>query len=1265
MVSNKRKLDNIVINQDKDEKNKKNKVVEKQQQDAIMAMASGYDNEEDIHDSDEEEEENVVSFNNKYYTDDNDDDEVDDDSEGDFIDGDDDEEQLDDSEAVVGRSTILPEKNDSNNSKFKNLRVKSLPKDQQSKAPTSEEITELRNTQDLFNSNLFRLQVNELFKEIKVDYIKLASLETALHQLKTLIEKIPDQQVDVYKNSIENVKVFDLTGSAEDLKIQFSKPSSIEIVGSFMTQTVHKNNLNVDLLLEIPSETITAKDANDFKYFTKRNLYLWTLYKEIQKHQRFQNVTFQNFQGDSNKQILVVQPSEDPLTGVKTKFQIRILLTVSKDLFKIYSKFNPTQNCLLSNNNSSTTSPKPTLNGMDDETSQMSKKELMSTPYYNNAILEDMFYYDHMSFIHERIDNAPVLKDTILLLKSWLELKMPLSSVNGFHLTMLLCHLYTLGKVNKSMSCYQAFRVAMVYISKEMQSNKLIQLPLDKMATDDFSKQKITKEKASHNPYEDQFKRLYAWSLVDSSGLLNITSRVTPWDLRDLKYQAKKTLSLLDLNDSFEEIFLKKYHFFMENDYMIQIKLGKDQFDQSLIPQSDYWQSDKFIDHYIMKLLKRSLTKRVVRINIQRSTYHHDSRWTKEMPDFDQNNRLVTVGLIIDPVNWLSLIDMGPPADHVSAAVFQKFWGKKSQLRRFKDGSILEAVAWTPKDNQRHLVILDIVKYILGFQFKVPENNVTAIIDQFDPLLYGNTLLEDKTILAIQARDELAGIIRSLGLPLGIENFSLLSPGARYTGVCQTLDHNYQSNEPLEMLMIFESSSSWTYELDSIYALKTAFLLKIARELEETEHRPQLTRDYIEVFCNGFLFRLIPFYQKEIEISREQGRLELATSLERLQRLGTHHSYIQSLHTSHPSYGPTTKLVLRWVHSHLFSGHIDQITIELLVASLYSNPMITPVPQTPIMGFLRFLYLLSTHSWSERALVIDYQGNLNSDQLRAIQLEMDSQKQSPSTYIQSLVPLMYLATERDKKGEWFKSTSIKNPIILQRLIQFARISIEKIENLYKSSSTITNNTPPKDWVSIFLDENISKEYDVIFNLNENLIPNYSLEINNIINKKQFTSQVLSNSKTTTTTTTTQNNSKSIFKNLMGNKNTKSTMKSTVNSNSSSIKSGFNPIEELLKILNFRFSEYCLFFYDAIGGNVLTLKWLPAAFEPSSLKPKKSKYATPCESPQDATKKEQNSFVLPNLLEIIQEINHIGGKFIKSHKLLSTSLSIMNKYKINN
>lgn len=40
-----------------------------------------------------------------------------------------------------------------------------------------------------------------------------------------------------------------------------------------------------------------------------------------------------------------------------------------------------------------------------------------ATPYYNNAIVEDMLYQTHQKLIHEQLQNSPAVVDAILLFK--------------------------------------------------------------------------------------------------------------------------------------------------------------------------------------------------------------------------------------------------------------------------------------------------------------------------------------------------------------------------------------------------------------------------------------------------------------------------------------------------------------------------------------------------------------------------------------------------------------------------------------------------------------------------------------------------------------------------------------------------------------------------------------------------------------------------------------------------------------------------------
>lgn len=50
----------------------------------------------------------------------------------------------------------------------------------------------------------------------------------------------------------------------------------------------------------------------------------------------------------------------------------------------------------------------------------------------------------------------------------------------------------------------------------------------------------------------------------------------------------------------------------------------------------------------------------------------------------------------------------------VQASDFRTFWGEKSELRRFQDGSICEAVVWEAKTIcQKRLIPEQIVKHLL------------------------------------------------------------------------------------------------------------------------------------------------------------------------------------------------------------------------------------------------------------------------------------------------------------------------------------------------------------------------------------------------------------------------------------------------------------------------------------------------------------------------------------------------------------------------
>jgi U3 small nucleolar RNA-associated protein 22 len=61
-------------------------------------------------------------------------------------------------------------------------------------APTQEELMELFFRSSSFQSNLFKLQVDELLSEVRVKYDKMDKVETVLHKLKEILTSLPESE---------------------------------------------------------------------------------------------------------------------------------------------------------------------------------------------------------------------------------------------------------------------------------------------------------------------------------------------------------------------------------------------------------------------------------------------------------------------------------------------------------------------------------------------------------------------------------------------------------------------------------------------------------------------------------------------------------------------------------------------------------------------------------------------------------------------------------------------------------------------------------------------------------------------------------------------------------------------------------------------------------------------------------------------------------------------------------------------------------------
>lgn len=73
----------------------------------------------------------------------------------------------------------------------------------------------------------------------------------------------------------------------------------------------------------------------------------------------------------------------------------------------------------------------------------------------------------------------------------------------------------------------------------------------------------------------------------------------------------------------------------------------------------------------------------------------------------------------------------------MQAADFRKFWGDKSELRRFQDGSIREAMVWSKGKSiaDKRIICKKIVEFLLKTKFNINKNQYLFIANQVEDLL--------------------------------------------------------------------------------------------------------------------------------------------------------------------------------------------------------------------------------------------------------------------------------------------------------------------------------------------------------------------------------------------------------------------------------------------------------------------------------------------------------------------------------------------------
>ncbi|VVB10024.1 unnamed protein product [Arabis nemorensis] len=874
------------------------------------------------------------------------------------------------------------------------------------------------------------LKVNDLLKDIRIDYDSLTNLvDDFVSSIKESIDAIPDD----FKVTSELAPSFVSEIGADKVEFNFKKPNGFSLCGSYSIRCMAKPDACVDLLVHLPKECFYEKDYMNHRYHAKRCLYLCVIRKHLLSSSSVEKVEWSSLQNEARKPVLVVFPAKklDQFPG----FSIRIIPSAT-------SLFNVAKLSMSRNNVRSVSAdgvPQP-------------------TPTYNSSILEDMFLEENSELLKKTFSEWKELGDALILLKIWARQRSSIYThdcLNGFLISLILSYLATHGKFNKSLNALDIFRVTLDFIATSKLWERGLFFPPQ-------SENRVSKEEKM------QFRELFPVVICDPSTLVNLAFRMTSVGFQELQDEASSTLKCMKLRDGgFEEVFMTKIDYPVKYDHCVRLHLkGKPAVSVSgYCLDKECW---RIYEQKVHSLLQQGLGDRAKSIRVVWRNTNQD--WHVESGLSVLDREPLFIGISISSIEKaFRTVDIGPDAENkLEALKFRRFWGNKSELRRFKDGRIAESTVWETQQWTKHLIVKQIIEYIIKRHLSLSADDIVQLVDQLDfSLIYGDKDPMSTSGNLLQAYEVFSKCLREIeGIPLKVSSVQPLDSALRFTSVfppephpvaCEKIDarrlHKLLPSciPTMEVMIQLEGSGNWPIGDLAIEKTKSAFLLKIAENLQNVEGIPcTATEDNVDVFMGGYAFRMRIMHERGLSlVKRDIGAdpVKQVSSIDKMLFIRSQHaSMINGLQGLFPTYAPVARLAKRWVSAHLFSGCLAEEAIELLVAHVFLTPLPLGVPCSRINGFLRFLRLLADYDWMFYPLIVDINNDFGRNDEKEINDNFMASRKGYEKDRQNISSAMFLAAPYDKASEAWTSTS-PNLSEQKRLAAYARSSANVLSKL--------------------------------------------------------------------------------------------------------------------------------------------------------------------------------------------------------------------------
>lgn len=315
-------------------------------------------------------------------------------------------------------------------------------------------------------------------------------------------------------------------------------------------------------------------------------------------------------------------------------------------------------------------------------------------------------------------------------------------------------------------------------------------------------------------------------------------------------------------------------------------------------------------------------------------------------------------GVFLDLINASRRVDICESDNDKDS--FKEFWRGKSELRRFKNKGIKQAVVWSEEEE----VVSQILEYLSSSRKWIDKTSCvfsdicTAAKTASDPGFTGANV----------AFSELSDVLRRCeNIPLHMSSIQSSSPFLRRTAVLPPRPApKSRYVEPVEVILTFESSSAWPFDATAIAASKAAFYCSLADALSKQGVKTTPTISFLDISLSGFYFRVILRVPTEVKVLDKIPSQRLLHVTEIAPAIHDRLRVIANL-----SFAPAARLAKKWLASQLLldaMGTDPELLVDVLVAHGYTSNAIQP--GSPMRGFIQFLTTVVESPWETQPLVV-------------------------------------------------------------------------------------------------------------------------------------------------------------------------------------------------------------------------------------------------------------------------------------------------------